>query len=141
MTVFGTIKKMSAWAGVAPGNNESAGKKKRAPAPRGNPWVRSTLTEAAWSALRKKDSEFKGQSEGWKGRLGHKRTIVAVAHSLVETIFEVLSTGEPYAGSGAKPMPTSQTASLIRHHTRRLKNLCKRLKPQFQRQEQQYANP
>jgi len=141
MEVFGNAKKLSSWAGVAPGNNESAGKKRRAPALRGNPWVRSTLTEAAWSASRKKDSEFKDHYDGWKGRLGHKRAIVAVAHSLAETVFEVLSTGQPYTKPGADPMSETKAAHLIRHHTRRLKTLRKRLKPQYQRHETQHATP
>jgi transposase len=128
MEVFGNAKHLSSWAGVAPGNNESAGKKKRAPALRGNPWVRSTLTESAWSASRKKESEFQNEYQRFKPRLGHKRAIVAVAHSLAETVFEVLSTGKPYTKPGASPMPETQAASLIRHHTRRIKNLRKRLK-------------
>jgi len=129
MEVFGSVKKLSSWAGVAPGNNESAGKRKRAPALHGNPWARSTLTEAAWSASRKKESEFQVDYERWKARLGHKRTIIAVAHSLAGTVFEVLSTGEPYLKPGANPMPETQAARLIKHHTRRLKTLRKRLRP------------
>ena len=58
-----------------------------------------------------------------KPRLGHKRAIVAVAHSLAETIFEVLSTGEPYIKPGANPMPETQAAKLIKHHSRRVKAL------------------
>lgn len=139
MEVFGNAKRLSSWAGVAPGNNESAGKKKRAPALRGNPWVRSTLTEAAWSASRKKGSEFQNAYQARKGRLGHKRAIVAVAHSLAETVFEVLSTGKPYTKPGANPMPETKAASLIRHHSRRLKSLRKRLKPQYQSQRGQLA--
>ena len=132
MKVFGSAKKCSSWAGVAPGNNESAGKKKRAPAMRGNPWARSTLTESAWSASRRKDSEFQNAYQRWKGRLGHKRAIVATAHMLVETVYEVLSTSTPYTGRGASPMPDANAVRLIRHHTRRLKTLRKRLKPQPQ---------
>lgn len=127
MKVFGSGAKCSAWAGVAPGNNESAGKKKRAPALHGNPWVRSTLVECAWSASRKKDSEFQHQYERLKPRLGHKRAIVAVAHALALVVFEVLATGEPYTKPGANPMPETKAAKLIRHHTRRLKTLRKRL--------------
>jgi transposase len=130
MKVFGNSKKASSWAGVAPGNNETAGKHKRAPALRGNPWVRSTLTESAWSASRKKGSEFKIHYEQWEPRLKHKRSIVAVAHALAETVYEVLSTGEPYTKPGANPMPEAQAARLIKHHSRRLKTLRKRLKPQ-----------
>jgi transposase len=127
MKVFGSPAKCSSWAGVAPGNNESAGKRKRAPALHGNPWVRSTLVECAWSASRKKQSEFRNQYERFKPRLGHKRSIVAVAHSLAIVVFEVLSTGEPYIKSGASPMPDAKTNKLIRHHTRRVKTLRKRL--------------
>jgi transposase len=137
MTVFGSAKKCSSWAGVAPGNNESAGKRKRAPVLRGNPWARLTLTESAWSASRKKESEFQDQYQRWKGRLGHKRAIVATAHSLAETVFEVLSTGKPYIKPGADPMPNTKASRLVRHHTRRLKTLRKRLKSQPQHQEVQ----
>jgi transposase len=132
MKVFGSVKKCSSWSGVAPGNNESAGKKKRAPALKGNPWVRTTLVESAWSASRKKDSEFQKAYQRWKPAKGHKRAIVAVAHMLVEASFEVLSTGQPYAGPGANPLPESKAASLIRHHSRRIKTLRKRLKEQHQ---------
>ena len=132
MTVFGSGAKCSSWAGVAPGNNESAGRKKRAPALHGNPWVRSTLVECAWSASRKNGSEFQRQYERLKPRLGHKRAIVAVAHSLTLVIFQVLSTQQPYTKPGANPMPHTQAARLIRHHTRRLKTLRCRLKAQAQ---------
>jgi transposase len=127
MKVFGSAKKASSWAGVAPGNNESAGKKKRAPVTRGNPWARSTLTESAWSASRKKDSEFQDAYERWKPRLGHKRAIVATAHMIAEAVFEVLSTREPYTRTGANPMPGTKAAKLIRHHTNRIKTLRQRL--------------
>jgi transposase len=127
MKVFGSGAKCSAWAGVAPGNNQSAGRKKRAPALRGNPWIRSTLVECAWSASRKKESEFQYQYERLKPRLGHKRALVAVAHSLLLVIFQVLSNGEPYTKPGANPMPETKAAKLIRHHTRRLKTLRKRV--------------
>jgi transposase len=129
MKVFGNAKKLSSWAGVAPGNNESAGKRKRAPALHGNPWARSTLTESAWSASRKKNSEFQTDYERWKPRLKHKRAIVAVAHVLAATVYEVLSTGQAYTKPGANPMPETEAARLIKHHTRRLKTLRKRLKP------------
>jgi len=127
LKVFGSPAKCSAWAGVAPGNNESAGRKKRAPALHGNPWVRSTLVECAWSASRKNGSEFQYPCERLKPRLGHKRAIVAGAHSLALVIFGVLSNGEPYTKPGANPLPDTTAARLIRHHTRRLKTLRKRL--------------
>jgi transposase len=130
MKVFGSERKISSWAGVAPGNNESAGKRKRAPVTHGNPWVRSTLVESAWSASRKKNCEFRDQYERQKTRLGHKRAVVAVAHALTITVYEVLSSGQPYAKDGATPLTDVQAGKLIRHHSRRLKNLRKRLTAQ-----------
>jgi transposase len=127
MKVFGSGAKCSSWAGVAPGNNESAGRKKRAPALKGNPWVRSALVECAWSASRKNNTEFQNNYEALKPRLGHKRAIIAVAHALALVIFQVLATGKPYTKPGANPMPGTKAARLIRHHTRRLKHLRKRL--------------
>ena len=128
MKVFGDADHCSSWAGVAPGNNITGGKRKRAPTLHGNPWTRSLLTECAWSASRKNDSEFQRDYARKKSRLGHKRAIVAVAHLLAITIFEVLQTGQPYTKPGANPMPDTKAAKLIRHHTRRLKTLTKRLK-------------
>lgn len=125
--VFGNAKKCSSWAGVAPGNNESAGKKKRAAAMHGNPWVRSTLVECAWSASRKKECEFHDQYQRQKPKLGHKRAIVAVAHQLVIAVFEVLSSKKPYDKKGGTALTDIQTSKLIRHHTRRIKTLRKRL--------------
>jgi transposase len=127
MKVFGDAEHCSSWSGVAPGNNITGGKRKRAPAMHGNPWTRSLLTECAWSASRKNGSEFQRQYELKKTRLGHKRAIVAVAHLLVATIFEVLQTGKPYTKPGANPMPDTKAAKLIRHHSRRIKTLRKRL--------------
>jgi transposase len=129
MRVFGSGSKCSAWAGVAPGTNESAGRRKRAPALHGNPWVRATLVECAWSASRKNESEFQYQYERLKPRLGHKRAIVAVAHTLALVIFQVLASGQPYSRAGTDAFSEAQVTKLVRHHTRRLKTLRKRLKP------------
>jgi transposase len=127
MKVFGNAEHCSSWSGVAPGNNITGGKRKRAPTLHGNPWTRSLLTECAWSASRKKNSEFQKDYERKKSRLGHKRAIVAVAHLLAIAVFDVLNTGQPYTKPGANPMPDSKAAKLIRHHSRRIKTLRKRL--------------
>lgn len=125
MSVFGTARQCSSWSGVSPGNNESAGKRKRAPAVHGNPWLRSALLECSWSAILKKDSAFKCRYQRLAPRLGHKRAIVATAHALVVSIFDVLSRGQPYQGGGASPMPAAKTERLIRHHSRRLRTLMR----------------
>lgn len=140
MTVFGTAPKCSSWSGVCPGNNESAGKKKRAPVMRGNPWLRSTLVECAWAGANKKDSVLQHRYQRLCPRLGHKRAIVAVAHALVLTVFDVLSHHRPFEGVGADPLPPPKLQRLVRHHTRRLRTL-KRWLPAAMRTNPPEASP
>jgi transposase len=123
MDVFGTGPRCSSWAGLCPGNNESAGKRKRAPVLRGNPWLRTTLIECAWAASGKKQSAFQMRYQRLAPRIGHKRAIVAVAHSLVLTVFDVLSRDQPYTGFGADTMPATRVQRLIRHHSKRAATL------------------
>jgi len=122
MKQFPTPANFSSWSGAAPGNNESAGKRKRSPTLRGNPHMKTALVESAWSASRTNGSEFQDRYQRLQPRLGHKRAIVAVAHLLAIRIYQVLDSGLPYQNRGATPNPTS-VRRLIRHHTRRLKHL------------------
>lgn len=122
MKQFPSASHFSSWSGVAPANNESAGKRKRAPTLRGNPHMKTALVESAWSASRTKDSEFEQRYQRLKPRIGHKRAIVASAHSLGVRIYEVLSARLPYE-QRSLGMPVRNVQRLIRHHTRRLKHL------------------
>jgi transposase len=119
MKQFPTVANFSSWSGVAPGNNESAGKRKRAPAMRGNPHIKTALVETAWGAARTKQSEFQERYQRLKHRIGHKRAVVACAHTLVIRIYEVLDSGTPYQSRGGNLNPRSVNR-LIRHHARRL---------------------
>jgi hypothetical protein len=89
---------------------------------KGNPHIKTAVVEAAWSASRTKRSEFEDRYQKRKQRLGHKRALVATAHTLAIRIYEVLE-------SGAPSQPPSETLTpraikrLVRHHTRRLKCL------------------
>ena len=129
MKQFPTAAHFSSWSGLAPGNNESAGKKKRAPAMKGNPHIKTALVEAAWSASRTKQSEFQDRYQRLRPKIGHKRAIVAAAHTLALRIYEVLETGLPYQPHGGNLTPRSVNR-LVRHHTRRLKCLHRWLKDQ-----------
>ena len=95
MPRFGSKDKLSSWAGMCPGNNESAGKKKSGHTRQGNRYVRQLLCEAANSAV-KTESQFKGFYRGLVIRRGHKKAIVAVGHKILETIYVVLNKKEPY---------------------------------------------
>ncbi len=119
MKQFPKAANFSSWSGLAPGNNESAGKKKRAPAMKGNPHIKTALVEAAWSATRTKQSEFQDRYQRLRPKIGHKRAIVASAHTLALRIYEVLESARPYQPHGGTLTPRSLNR-LIRHHTRRL---------------------
>jgi transposase len=127
MKQFPSAAHFSSWSGLAPGNNESAGKRKRAPSLKGNPHLKTAVVEAAWSASRTNGSEFQLRYQRLHPRLGHKRALVAAAHCLVIRIYQVLSDATRY-----QPPPTAIPArkvrSLIRHHTRRLRCLHRWLK-------------
>jgi transposase len=98
MSLFGGADKLASWAGVCPGNNESAGKRKSAKRRRGNPYVRRLLCEFA-QAARRTTCAFKSKFESLVVRRGHKRSIIAVAHKMLRTIFFMLQRHECYRDS------------------------------------------
>ena len=98
MDAFGRVDRLASWAGVCPGNNESAGKRKSGRARKGNPYVRRLLCEFAQAASRTQ-SVFKSKFESLKFRRGHKRAIIAIAHKLLRTIFYMIKRHMPYQDS------------------------------------------
>jgi transposase len=90
MNAFGTPERLSSWAGVCPGNNESAGKRKTGRSRKGNPYVRRLLCEMA-NAARRTKSLFQSKYASLVIRRGHKRSIIALGHKLLKTIFVLLS--------------------------------------------------
>jgi transposase len=122
MQQYPSASHFSSWSGVAPGNNESAGTRKRAPTLRGNPHMKTALVESAWSAARTNGSEFQDRYRRLHPRLGHKRAIMAVAHALALRVHEVLESGVPYK-KGRSASSQASARRLIRHHSRRLHHL------------------
>jgi len=98
MTAFATPDRLSKWAGVCPGNHESAGKRKRGKTAPGNRYVRAILCEIAWAASRT-TSQFKSKFQGLVIRRGTKRAIIALAHKVLKTVFVLLSRQVPYRDS------------------------------------------
>lgn len=90
MKRFPDAAHLASWAGLCPGNNESAGKRLSGRTRRGSPWLRAALVQAAWAAARTKKSYFHAQFLRLKHR-GAKKAIVAVAHSLLGVIYHMLS--------------------------------------------------
>ena len=98
MAAFGTSERLSKWAGVCPGNHESAGKRKRGKTAPGNRYVRAILCEIAWATTRT-TSQFKSKFQGLVIRRGTKRAIIASAHKVLKTVFVLLSRQVPYRDS------------------------------------------
>jgi transposase len=101
MSKFPTAGHLCAWAGVAPASNESAGKRKPAGTRRGSPWLRRTLIEAARAASRTKGSYYSALYSRIARRRGPNKAAVAVAHSILETSWHLLTTGALYVDPGA----------------------------------------
>ncbi len=100
MDVFATARRLAAWAGVAPGNYESAGKPKGAGTRRGNVFLKSALFAAAVSAVRTKGSYYRDKYNRLRARRGPVWAIMAIAHKLLIAAFPMLSTGEAFRDLG-----------------------------------------
>ena len=95
MEHFGSREQLSSWAGLCPGNNESAGKKKSGRTRKDNQQLRTLLCEAANAAV-KTESQFKGKYKCLLIRRGHKRAIIAIGHKLLRVTHSLLKNGKPY---------------------------------------------
>ncbi len=100
MARFGSEHRLASWAGLCPGNNESAGKHFSGKTRKGSKWLRTALIEAANAAARAKGTYLSAQYARIKGKRGHRKAIIAVAHSILVIVYHVLSRGEPYIELG-----------------------------------------
>ncbi len=101
MSQFPTDAHLASWAGMCPGNNESAGVKKSGKIRKGNSSLKATLTEVAWAASRTKGSAYSAIYNNIAKRRGKKRALIALGHRILLDIHRVLTTGEPFVDEGA----------------------------------------
>jgi transposase len=118
MARFPTAADLASWAGVCPGSYESAGKRRRVSTTSGNQWLRRALIESARAAVRTKGSYFGAQYRQIARRRGPNKAAVAVAHSLIELVWHLLSTGEVFHDLGddyftARRDPERQARRLV----------------------------
>jgi transposase len=100
MGQFPSPRHLASWAGLCPGNNESAGKRRSGQTRYGAPWLKRALCQAAWAASHTKDTYFSAQYRRLAARRGKKRAIIAVAHSLLIVIYCMLKQDRTYLELG-----------------------------------------
>ncbi len=123
MGQFPSDRHLASWAGICPGNNESAGKRKSGKTPKGDRWLRRALTEAAWAAARTKNTYLSAQYRRLAPRRGKKRAIVAVAHTMLTAAYHVLRESVPYAELGADYFDRLDPNRVTRYLVKRLEKL------------------
>jgi transposase len=123
MARFGTAARLAAWSGVAPGNDESAGKQRSGKIRTGNHILRTGLTQLAHAAARTEETYLSALYQRLAARRGKKRAIMAVAHSIVVSAFHMLSRHEPYRELGANYFDECQRTHLVDRLTRRIERL------------------
>jgi transposase len=96
MTRFPTYKHLSSWAGMCPGNNESAGKRKSGKTTKGSNYLRAALTQSAWAASHTKDTYVAAQYRKLARRIGKKKALVAVGHSILVIAYHILKNRSSY---------------------------------------------
>jgi hypothetical protein len=96
MSAFPTAQHICSWAGLAPGNHQSAGKKKKQRVAKGNNYLKTILCEVAWVIAAHRKLYLSGWYWRLKQRIGSKRAIVALARKLLVIIYTMLKTNSPY---------------------------------------------
>jgi transposase len=100
MSRFPTHSHLASWAGMCPGNDESAGQRRSGKTRKGSKWLRGVLTEAAHAASRSKGTYLSAQYARLRGRRGPKKAAVAVGHSILVICYHILERKVPYEDLG-----------------------------------------
>jgi len=123
MTRFPSAAHLVSWAGLCPRLHESAGKRLSNRTRSSNPWLKTTLVQAAWSAARKKDSYFRAQFLRIKSRRGPKKAVLAVAASMLTAAYHMLRDGADYRDLGGDHFDRRDKARLAKRLIARLHDL------------------
>jgi transposase len=114
---------LASWAGLCPGNNESGGKRLSGRPRKGNVWLRTVMVEAAWGAVRTRNSYFAAQYRRLAAKRGAKRAIIAVAHALLVVVYHLLRDGTEYQDLGPTSFDERNREATVRRTVRRLERL------------------
>jgi transposase len=117
MTQFGSAARLASWAGLCPGQHESAGKHRSGKTRKGSKWLHTHLTQAAKAAARTKGTYLSAQYTRLRGRRGHAKATIALAHSILTAAYHILDRNKPYHDLGADYFTHRHTPE---HHARKL---------------------
>ncbi|NLB43085.1 MAG: IS110 family transposase [Clostridiales bacterium] len=123
MSRFPSAAHLASWAGLSPGNNESAGKRKSGKTTKGNKTLKSTLIQCAKAAQKNKDSFFHAQYQRIVVRRGANRATVAVAHSMLIAIYHVLNDNTHFEDLGSDYYTKFNTEAKARYYLKKLQEL------------------
>ena len=100
MDKFASDKQLASWAGMCPGNNESAGKRRSGKTSKGNRYLRAVLVQAAWVASHQKETYLAAQYKRMVKRMGKKKALVAVGHTILVIVWHLLKKKTSYQELG-----------------------------------------
>jgi transposase len=120
---FPSAGHLASWAGMCPGNDESAGKRHSGKTRKGNRWLRAALIEAAHAAARTKGTYLAAQYRRLAARRGAKKSAVAVGHSILVSVYHLLRDGEAYRDLGSNYFDERNRQAVERRLVRRLEAL------------------
>ena len=123
MSRFPTADHLASWAGVAPGNNESGGKRRSGKTRKGNQHLRTALVQAANAAARTRGTYLRAQYQRLAPRRGHKRAIMALAHSILVIAYHLIARSQPYRELGGDYFDTISPAKTAKRLIKRLEHL------------------
>jgi transposase len=123
MGQFPSSDDLTSWAGICPGNHESAGNRHSGRTPGGNTWLRRVLVEAAWAGIKTKDSYLGAQYRRWAPRRGKKRAIVAVGRTILVAAYYILKEEMEYQDLGGDYFDRLHEEKTKRQLVKRLEKL------------------
>ena len=124
---FPSDRHLVSWAGICPGHHESAGKHTSGKTRKGNRWLRTALIEAALGAIRVKDSRLAARYRRIMRHRGHKKAVVAVAHTILVIIYHMLKHQVPYQEVGAAYLDQRDREQATRRYVKQLERLGHRV--------------
>lgn len=123
MERFSDSTRLSSWAGISPGNNESAGKRKTGKTTKGNKHLKSALTEAARAAAKTKNTYLSAQYKRIAARRGKNRAAIAVGHSILVIVYHILKYNKPFKELGDEYFIKQREKVVVKSAVKRLESL------------------